>query len=73
MLRLGHHIRLTSAERELLEHITGFTPPDVKRLADLRAYVRRCKRHYWGHSRETRELHRLIDEAVAQCVGTADV
>lgn len=70
MLRLGHHIRLTSIERARLEFITGFATPEIKRLADLRAYVRRCKRHYWGHSRETRELHRLIDEAVAQCVGS---
>lgn len=69
MLRLGQHVRLTSKEVEHLTHLTGFAPEGIKRLDDLRSYIRRCKRHYWGTSSDTRELHRMIDDAFARCVG----
>jgi hypothetical protein len=62
MLRLGDRIRLTPREVDRLRKITGFEPVDVKSVHDLEEYVARCKRHYWGTSRETRLLHWLIDE-----------
>lgn len=69
MLRLGNHIRLTPGEVVRFERITGFAPNDVKTLADLDAYIAQCKRFYWGHSRDTRFLHWLIDREYARCCG----
>ena len=68
MLRLGHHIRLTQNEVDYLTHVTGIAPGRIRCLADLRRYINKCKRHYWGTSSATRELHRLIDDAYLGCV-----
>ncbi|MDF3831459.1 hypothetical protein P3W85_00555 [Cupriavidus basilensis] len=67
MLRLGNHVRLTRREIERFHEITDFEPAGIRTLADLDAYIARCKAHYWGASRETRFLHWLIDEEYAQC------
>jgi hypothetical protein len=69
MIRLGHHIRLTRTEVARFTKITGFAPADVKTLADLDAYIRQCKQHYWGCSYETRFLHWLMDRERARCCG----
>lgn len=61
MIRLGNHIRLTRTEIARFTKVTGFVPADVKTLDDLDAYILRCKRHYWGFSKETRFLHWLMD------------
>lgn len=71
MIRLGHHVRLTVREVERFTKITGITPLEVRTLADLEAYVARCKAHYWGVSRETQFLHWLIDREYQQCRGVA--
>ncbi|MES2260584.1 MAG: hypothetical protein V4724_18845 [Pseudomonadota bacterium] len=68
MLRLGTNIRLTSGEIEHLTFITGIAPGRIASIGDLKRYIRKCKRHYWGTSRATRELHRLIDEAYHECL-----
>ncbi|WP_377705285.1 hypothetical protein [Pseudoduganella sp. UC29_71] len=68
MLRLGPHIRLTQAEIDYLTHITGFAPGPIRRLDDLHRYINKCKRHYWGTSRATRTLHRMIDDAYLGCL-----
>ena len=69
MLRLGNHIRLTRKEIERLTKITGFEPVNVKSLEGLDAFIERCKRHYWGRSKETQFLHWLIDKERSRCVG----
>lgn len=69
MIRLGNHIRLTHTDIARFTTITGFAPVDVTTLDDLDAYIRRCKRHYWGVSKETRFLHWLIDRERARCCG----
>lgn len=71
MLCLGSCIRLTRLEIERLHRITGIEPTDVRTLADLEAYVRRCKAHYWGVSRETQFLHWLIDRELERCLQAA--
>ena len=68
MLRLGPHIRLTRAEIEQLTFITGIAPGPIRCHADLKRYIGKCKRYYWGTSRATRELHRLIDDAYRECL-----
>jgi hypothetical protein len=68
MLRLGQHIRLTSKEVEYFTHITGLAPVGIKQLDDLHSYIQRCKRYYWGTSRDTLALHRLIDDALLCCM-----
>lgn len=70
MLRLGQHIRLTSKEVETFIHLTGFAPVGIKRIDDLHAYIKRCKRYYWGTSPDTVELHQLIDDALSRCTGS---
>lgn len=70
MLRLGQHVRLTSKEIEYFTHLTGFAPVNIKRLDDLHAYIKRCKRYYWGTSRDTVALHALIDDALSHCTGS---
>lgn len=71
MLRLGSHIRLTRFEVERLHRITGFAPMNVRSRADLEAYARRCKAHYWGVSSDTQFLHWLIDREVERCLRAA--
>lgn len=71
MLCLGSRIRLTRREVERLHRITGIEPADVRTRADLEAYVRRCKAHYWGASRETQFLHWLIDREIERCLRAA--
>jgi hypothetical protein len=71
MLRLGNQIRLTPSEVERLTTITSFEPMNIRTLADLEEYVARCKAYYWGHSRDTRCLHWLIDREVERCRGAA--
>ncbi|MBB3121723.1 hypothetical protein FHS03_004815 [Massilia violacea] len=67
---MGQHIRLTSREIAYFTYLTDIEPVGIKTLDDLDAYIRRCKRHYWGHSPQTRQLHRLIDEALASCMAS---
>ena len=67
MLCLGQHVRLTLREIERFTTITGITPVDVRTVADLEAYIERCKAHYWGVSRETQFLHWLIDREYQRC------
>lgn len=64
MLVYGRQIRLTRREVERFTKITGFEPVNVKSLDDLYAYVRACKKYYWGTSEDTRFLHYLIDREV---------
>lgn len=71
MLCLGSRIRLTRLEIERLHRITNIEPADVRTLADLEAYVQRCKAHYWGVSRETQFLHWLIDREIERCLRAA--
>lgn len=70
MIRLGNHIRLTRTEIARFTKITGFAPADVKTLDDLDAYIRQCKQHYWGVSKETQFLHWLMDRERARCCGS---
>lgn len=67
MLACGPQIRLTQPECERFRLITGFAPSGIRSLADLDAYVVRCKAHYWGVSADTRFLHWLIDREYARC------
>lgn len=67
MIRLGHQIRLTRREVERFNKITTIEPVGVRTLADLEAYVARCKAHFWGTSRETQFLHWLIDREAEAC------
>ncbi len=67
MIRLGHQIRLTHREVERFTKITAIEPAGVRTLADLEAYIARCKAHYWGASRETQFLHWLIDREMETC------
>jgi len=62
MLRGTSTLRLTRRELARWEKITGFTPSDVRSEADLKRFVARCKRHFWGTSEDTPFLHSLIDE-----------
>ena len=71
MLCLGSRIRLTHSEVERLHRITGIEPAKVRTRSDLEAYVRRCKAHYWGVSRETQFLHWLIDQEIERCLRVA--
>ena len=73
MLRLGQHVRLTSKEVEHFTLITGFAPGGIKTLDDLHSYIKRCKRYYWGTSKDTVALHLLIDDALSRCTGTSDL
>lgn len=67
MIRFGHQIRLTRREVERFAKITAIEPVGIRTLADLQAYIARCKAHYWGSSRETQFLHWLIDREYGRC------
>ncbi len=67
MIRFGHQIRLTRRELERFTKITAIEPVDIRSLADLDAYIARCKAHYWGASRDTQFLHWLIDQEYGRC------
>ncbi|HEY8102687.1 MAG TPA: hypothetical protein VIF82_18260 [Burkholderiaceae bacterium] len=69
MLRLGNHIRLTPREIERFTTITDFAPVDLKTLDELDAYIKKCKRYYWGTSSDTKFLHWLIDKEYARALG----
>lgn len=69
MIRLGQQVRLTRKEAENFAEITGFLPDGVRTIADLDAYVAKCKQHYKGKSRETRFLHWLLDQEKLRCLG----
>ena len=69
MLRLGLAIRLTRREIERFTLVTGIEPVGIRTTDDLRAYVARCKAHYWGTSADTRYLHWLIDREFDRCKG----
>lgn len=69
MIHLGNHIRLTRKEIERFTKITGFEPKDVKTLDDLDAYIKQCKKYYWGVSKETQFLHWLMDRERQRCLG----
>lgn len=71
MIHFGSQIRLTRREVERFRKITGIEPEGVRTLADLDAYIARCKAHYWGVSEETQFLHWLIDREYAQCSRSA--
>jgi hypothetical protein len=62
VLRGTKTLRLTRRESARWVKITGFDPATVRSGADLRQYVDRCKRHFWGTSEDTQFLHFLIDE-----------
>lgn len=66
MLRLGNAIRLTSRDIDRLTHLTLFKPEGVKSLDDLDVYIERCKQYYWGVSREAKQYHQMLDDAVAE-------
>jgi hypothetical protein len=70
MLSTSHTARLTGREAERWTKITGFDPRAVRSAEDLLEYAARCKKHFWGHSQETRLLHFLIDEELNQCLAT---
>lgn len=67
MIRLNNQIRLTGSEVERFRKITDLEPREIRTLADLDAYIERCKAHYWGVSKETRFLHWLIDREREHC------
>lgn len=71
MIRLGSRIRLTHREVERLRRITDIEPADIQTPSDLRAYVERCKAHYWGVSKDTQFLHWLIDRELERCLRAA--
>lgn len=71
MLRLGPQIRLTQREVERFRTITDIEPAGIRTPEDLVAYVRRCKAHYWGVSKDTQFLHWLIDREVEHCLRAA--
>lgn len=68
MIHCGSKIRLTRPEVERFTQITGFEPTDVKTLDDLDRYIRECKTHFWGKSKDTRLLHFLLDEQRSRCL-----
>ncbi|CAM3392288.1 hypothetical protein [Paracidovorax anthurii] len=68
MIRLGTQIRLTRKEIEYFRWLTDVEPVGIRTLADLQAYVARCKAHYWGASLDTQFLHWMIDQEVARCL-----
>lgn len=68
-LRGAKTLRLTHIERDRWRRITGFDPADVRSEKALRQFVARCKQHYWGSSKETYLLHRLIDAELRRNLG----
>ena len=68
-IRGTRSLRLTRIERDRWHRITGFDPVDVHSEADLLHFVERCKQHYWGKSKETLMLHRLIDDELRRNLG----
>lgn len=68
MIRLGSQIRLTRKEIDQLHWLTDIEPAGIRTLADLDAYVAKCKAHYWGMSLDTQFLHWAIDEEVTRCL-----
>ena len=68
MIRLGSHIRLTCKEIAYFHWLTDIEPVGIRTLADLDAYVAKCKAHYWGVSQDTQFLHWMIDQEVARCL-----
>ena len=68
MIRLGSQIRLTQKEIEYFRWLTDIEPSGIRTLADLDAYVAKCKAHYWGVSQDTQFLHWMIDQEVARCL-----
>jgi hypothetical protein len=68
VIRLGNNIRLTGREVARFTKITGFEPVNVRTLDDLDRYIRECKDHFWGVSKETRCLHSLLDQEKSRCL-----
>jgi hypothetical protein len=66
MFRGDGKLRLSDLRR--WARITGLEPVGIRCVADLAAYVKVCKAHYWGTSKETRFIHWLIDEEFHRCV-----
>lgn len=69
MFRGDGKLRLSTRDLRRWTRITGFEPVGIRYVADLAAYVKVCKAHYWGASKETRFIHSLIDEEFRRCVG----
>jgi len=46
MMQCGKAIRLTWKDRDDLEALTGFTPPEIRTESDLRQFIERCKDAY---------------------------
>jgi hypothetical protein len=67
MIRLDQQVRLTRREVERFTKITAIAPVGIRTLAELDAYIDRCKAHYWGVSHDTQFLHWLIDREYQQC------
>jgi hypothetical protein len=62
MTRGEGKLRLSARDVRRWKRITGFEPVGIGCFEDLAAYVKMCKAHYWGTSKETRFIHWLIDE-----------
>jgi hypothetical protein len=73
VLRGTKTLRLTRRESVRWVKITGFDPTTVRSEADLRQFVQRCKRHFWGTSEETRFLQFLIDEELRSNLAQAPI
>ena len=72
MIRLGPQIRLTRKEIQQLHWLTDIEPVGIRTLADLEAYVAKCKAHYWGVSEDTQVL-RLVIQPIEHCQQTSKV
>jgi len=65
MIRLGAQIRLTSKEIEYFQWLTDIEPAGIRTLADLDAYVAKCKAHYVG--RVARHAVPALDDRPGGC------
>ncbi len=68
MIHLGNQIRLSRTDIARFTKITGIAPINIKTFNDLDDYIARCKRHYWGVSKDTQFLHWLIDRERGLCM-----
>jgi len=66
MLRLNQTIRLTPGEIALLAKVTGDTPPSIKTIDDLAAYVDRAKMRSTKPGQSRAGPCWLIDDVVAE-------
>ncbi|WP_229506741.1 hypothetical protein [Pseudoduganella rivuli] len=57
---------MTPQEVELLANLTGFEPVGIEQIDDLWEFAERCKRYYWGDSKDAVRLHGLIDDQIEE-------